>query len=198
VQKENEKPAPLWLVDLDSEGTRFRFCLDPQLGCAQRYREERNAAGQLLCRSEARDFVQSRTGLWLPRVCEVEYFSWPSIPQDVSSTAIMHKTFTVSKISHDRLPVARFVLRYSLPGTAVSDWSHPEAAKKPDKALHYRIPADIEDLDAAIRKAVDGTPYTPRLLRSSHTVRWLILIVNVVLIGLVGYWILRRKHARIS
>jgi len=146
------------VVGLTNGDRRFRFCLDPALGYAVRYREDRNSTGQLVRRSESSDFVECRKGLWLPRSCGVDNFTWLTIPSEITKESLVRTTFAVSAISPDVVPAERFVLRYTVPGTTVSDASMPEARKSQDGRIDYVIPADITDLDAAIQKAIDGKP----------------------------------------
>ena len=156
------------LLELEDKDLNTRFYLDPACGYAVCRREEVTRSGQLAVISTASDFVQFRDpDIWLPRRCDVVYYTWRTIPDVITEKPLAKRTFVVGKIDKHPLPAERFSLRYSMPGTVVVDSTLPQAKQMPKGVLHYVVPADPGDLDAAIQAAADKKPFFPKGLQVS-------------------------------
>ena len=143
----------------DSVTTRFYF--DPAMGFAIRRGEELTSSGELVVRSDMSDFVElSASNVWLPKQCKATYYTWYTVPDVITAEPLTYEHFTVKELDQERIPMERFSLNYTVPGTIVSDATLPQAKDQPEGYVRYSIPADPEDLDAAIRSAVDGRPFT--------------------------------------
>ena len=66
------------------------------------------------------------------------------------------------KIDKRPVPVDRFSLRSSVPGTWVADSTLPQAKQMPRGVLRYVVPANPDHLDAVIQAAVDSKPFFPK------------------------------------
>lgn len=157
------------LLELEDKDLRKRFWLDPTRGHAVCRREFVMRSGQVAEVSRMTDFAKfEKPDIWLPKRCDVVYYTWPTIPEVVTEKPLARRTFVVRGIDKKAIPVERFCLKYTMPGTDISDSTLPQAKELPRGIVDYKVPPDIEDLDAAIQCAIEGQPFVPRALREHN------------------------------
>src|SRR5262249_27648851 len=133
------------------------------------------------------DFQQLGPGsLWLPRKCRIDWHSWPSRP-NLFTPPILVETLTVQEVDQKPPPDATFTLRYEA-GMHLRD-NRPEAAKEFAAGFaRYKVPANPEDLEAAIAESLRQQ----REARQSWFVRHWFLSANLAVLGLFGAVLLFR------
>jgi hypothetical protein len=184
-----------FLIELEDKGRRKRFYFDPSREFAVHRREELTPAGQRLVVAQMRDFVRFHNpDIWLPKRCDVNYHTWRTNPEMITEKPLTYERFVVQKIEKEPIPVERFTLHYTMPGTLVSDASIPQAKELPAGQVTYEVPADQRDLDAVIQHAVDGTPFVPRALQEKRRFRLLCVAVSLLVVGLFVFWLWRRPQ----
>lgn len=181
------------VIELQDQNLRKRFFLDASRAHAVLRREELSESGQLTAVAEMRDFVKfSDPDLWLPKHCDVAYHTWWTIPDVVTDEPLATLKIDVSDINKEKIPLDRFTLAYTTPGTHVADATLPQAEDTPDEVVNYTVPANPRDLDAAIDAAAKDRPFVPSALGGAS--RWFV-IVNIIILALViaavGYQYLR-------
>lgn len=187
------------LLELGGEKLITRFFLDMSRGYAVLRREEETPSGQRTTTSELSAFLKFQNpDIWLPQRCTVAYHTSWTIPGVVTPKPHARRTFVVRRIDRAAIPLARFSLKYTMPRTAVTDSTLPQAKGTRDGLVRYLVPANLEDLDAAIKAAGDGGPFRPAapVQRRRHPMTlffWLIPLVVCVAI-----LVARRFRSRIS
>jgi len=157
------------LLELEDKELKKRFYLDPSRGYAVCRREEVTRSGQTATVSEMSDFVKfDEPDIWLPKRCDVAYYTWRTIPKVITKKPLARRTFVVREIDKEAIPVERFSLKYTAHYTRISDSTLPQAEKLPRGVVRYEMPPDIEDLDVAIQCAIEGKPFVPRALREHN------------------------------
>jgi hypothetical protein len=158
------------MVELEDKERNTRFYLDPACAYAVFRREERTRSGQLTAVSTMSDFVPCRDPkLWLPKRCEVAYYTWQTVPDMITEKPLAKRTFAVRAIDRRPIPLEHFSLKYDTPGTLVIDSTLPQARQMPDGVLRYVVPVDPDDLEAVIQAAADRKPFIPKGLAVSKT-----------------------------
>ena len=184
-----------FLIELEDKGRRKRFYLDPSRDFAVHRREELTPAGQPLVIAQMRDFVRFRNpDIWLPKRCDVNYYTWRTNPEMITEKRLTYERFVVQKIQKEPIPVERFTLNYTMPGTLVADASIPQAKELPEGYVSYEVPADQRDLDAVIQHSIDGTPFVPKALQERRRFRLLCVAVSLLVVGGFVFWLWRRAH----
>lgn len=157
------------LLELGDKDLKKRFYLDPTRGHAVCRREFVTRSGQVAEVSKMSDFAKfEKPDIWLPKRCDVTYYTWPTITEVITEKPLARRTFIVRGIDKKAIPVERFCLKYTMPETVISDSTLPQAKKVPRGIVDYEVPPDIKDLDAAIQCAIEGKPFVPRALREHN------------------------------
>jgi hypothetical protein len=177
------------------------YFLDESRHDAVRMREERNSAGQLLVRCRNSHFSQvDGRPLWLPRTCDVEYYTWPSMQGEVSPEPLFKERYTL--LTMDARPIPPHVfdlgLRYNAPGTEIADATLPGASSTKSGFISYRIPAPSDEADESDGVTPAGMA-SPRLRLLARA--WLALLVVglcALLIGGALWYVRGRRKARSS
>jgi len=129
-----------------------RIWLDPSRGFAMRRRElfdpESGLLKEVLTSSE---FVEDLPGLWLPRRFSKERCGQPRAPEGVRGVPLVRFVYNVTKLALNDTLDPFFTLQFP-PGKVVMDLTQVKEAEKP---VFYRMPADINDLDKAVRQGID-------------------------------------------
>ena len=140
----------------------FSYQLLPEYGYAVCRWEERTPDGKILRSVENGDFMKvPGTEVYLPKRSVVEYYTWVTIPTEVTSQPLLQETFTVENVDTRPIDNRQFCLReaYEKPGTQIADY---KLGKGPHGfGVQYRIPANPEDLDRVIEAATSQDPYHP-------------------------------------
>jgi hypothetical protein len=135
------------------------FFLDPTLQYAVRQWEEWYEPATLLRRCTASGFQKlSGRNVWLPQRCQVDHFTFDTIPDVFTTEPLVSEVFEVSKISLERVPDTSFVINYTEPGTRVNDGTLADAKRDQYGYTRYEIPAQAEDLARVIEIAKKGGP----------------------------------------
>jgi len=145
----------------------FIFYLDPEMQYAVRRLEERYEDGTLLLHVNNEQFQKLEArDLWLPRLCNFDYYTWPSMAGTVLKERIVSRVIEVAGVALNRVPDSQFVLNYTTPGSVITDRSvpgnpagvtfeilHPlhEAASAGNKAEVERLLAEGTDVNARWR-----------------------------------------------
>jgi hypothetical protein len=195
ARKVQERPAPQ---------RRYDFYFDPERAYAVRRLETRDEAGRLLTRADCTEHEQL-TGrvVWMPRQCRVEaYTCTVSGLQDeetlipyVFGSPLYVTQFRVSAFDVKPWPDDRFELKYTAPGTSVQDATFPEV--EGTNGVSYEVPANPEQLGAVIETARAQYRARATAEKRSGTLKVLFLTVNgALVVGLVAYFVVRRRKAR--
>lgn len=182
-------------------GRNISFVVDPKFGYAVRRRIERfSDSGKLVSVTDVSDFTKLREpSLWFPKRCDVAYHAWrKGISTDYGRRVdqarsadyahssderpLFTETLILDAVKTTPIPLQRFMLKYTTPGTSVADSTLPEAKSTPDGRVYYHVPANLDDLQQVIDQARKREPRSWR--------GWLIAlnIVAVVLLILVIVW----------
>ena len=186
------KAVPCTVAEVGYGGGRDTFYLDPSRGYALLRHEKRTVSGKLALSCDNSNFAKLHNiDVWLPRRCEEEHYTWPTIPDQICDEPLIGVTYVVSEVSGDHVSEDRFALRYVEPGTVVSDGTLPGAESHPRGRITYTVPANPKDLDRVIEAAVAGKPFVPSMRWSA--VRLAFVGANVVAVVFVAFWIWQRR-----
>lgn len=189
----------------------YRFYLDPEFSYTVRRWQELTEDGKLQGQADCTDHVKlPGHEIWLPRKCRIAAYISLSFPRKIFKTPYRTDEIEVSKFDTKTVPDELFTLKYTTPGTEVTDRTLPEAKLAPGAdvglgGVTYRIPAKPEDLDRAIEKAraitnaqAEYSPSKARARRNDRRRIALLVVSTVILIGGIVYFIVRyrRKAAR--
>jgi hypothetical protein len=169
------------------------FYLAPEYNHAVRRREDYDDQDRLLAVAECQDFheVAGFDGLWLPRQTSVSYFQFFRKPEVPHGSVVFQNHYTLVSIEKKNTPVEGFKLNYDEPGTIVADDRLPSANDTQFGVINYEVPADPNELNEVIAKAITTASATPRRKR------WILIGVNIVIIWGLGFAIWSaRKHKR--
>jgi hypothetical protein len=155
---------------------RQTIYLAPEHGYALTQSDDQYEDGTLLRRRVNSDFVQLEgRNVWLPRTC-VDHVYWIADSAhgfQMSQAPLWTQTITVSYLSGNVNPDAKFVLTYSQPGAWVADATEPNAPQQ----LYY-VPVPMHNLE---------------LVHWYRRPRVLWLAANVVsIVGVIIYYLRRR------
>jgi hypothetical protein len=183
-----------FVVEVLSGQKKHRFWLDPSLGHAVRRHEVWAASGALAVVVENEDFVKlTNPELWLPRHCRAEWHTDPFRPwKEFSRETALVVDVRATRLERVRVPVEKFTLNYSKPGSYISDARPPGAENGPNGRLNYTVPADAANMEEAIRAAQQRSGYVPP--RRPLFV-W-IIVGSIVLGAAAGVIVLVRKRRR--
>jgi hypothetical protein len=178
-------------VSVADSSRRFEFYLDPTMHYAVRRRDEKLSDGKLALRSTGADFSQvPETNLWLPRTCQIEYYTHDTKGDAVAAKPIYEERISVEDVSHAAVDGRLFSLDQKLEqaGTVVLNRTLTEDGS----AIRYVIPADRRDLDRVIAAARKGETYVP------EPRGWLVWLMafNFVLFTIIVGYALWRSYAR--
>src|SRR5205814_905646 len=88
-----------------------------------------------------------------PQKCLIRsYVADGKYPGEVFNTPLITDVLKVSEYATKPVPEELFTLKYTTPGTNVTDKSLPEASGQPG-GVTYKIPANPQDLDRVIEEA---------------------------------------------
>src|SRR6185369_13855295 len=112
-------------VDISlADGGKQRYTLDAGQGYIQRRRVEWFPSGVVKLEVECSDFVRPTAGLVsLPKRITAVHFS----DSGTDRRPLFSETFTAAEITAERFPDSQFVIKYSKPGSMISDAAMPEA-----------------------------------------------------------------------
>jgi len=175
------------VIDLVTHDRKHHFSLSPPMGYAILRHEERLLSGQLVTASENSEFVRlSDPELWLPKRTHAGMYFLEQLPGKFFPEPVELIDCVVKECKRERVPPEYFSgQHYMIPGVDIADGRPPGAEKAPDHLVHYRIPADPKDLEAAVRAAVEGKEFVPGGRRSLW---WKVIGANVVLLVAVLVW----------
>ncbi len=188
-------------VAISTDNGRHVFYLDPNLHRAVRRHEEYDQQNRLLSITTANDFrsIPNTKNLHLPFQINVQYFQWRRFPASPSKTALFESQYSLLSFEKASSTADEFVLNYkNQSGALVGDDRIATADQRETGLVNYTVPANPQDLDAAIQHAIDGTPFMPRELamRSSRR-RILLLVANGLIIVILGViWYVRKSKQR--
>jgi hypothetical protein len=173
-------------VDVQMDGEKHLFVLDPKRNYALRRRTTYYKTGDISANVDCDDFVQlTDTPLWFPRRIKVEMY----FPGYSNTKPLVLEEYVVSELHNNPIPDSQFVLEYKEPGTHVADGTLPGAETKESGRVSYVVPADPKDLDKAIELATYG-------LQQKRGLPWF-LIGNLVLLTcfVVGILLYRSRKS---
>lgn len=184
--------TPLLRVVIDYNSLRHVFDLDPAKGYAVRRREDTvldtGEKARVVILEDLRQVGD--LPLWLPWQCKTAHYTWASVGTGYDNDPIVDETLTLTKLSTERMPIEYFMLKYTTPGTLVTDFTLVQGKTDEDSGVQYKVPANLEDLDKVIAQA-SGRIETNGLLSR----RYLLILANVaaVVLLIVAIMIHRRR-----
>jgi len=180
-------------VTVLSKDRVYSFQLDRSLNYAVRRQEEQTLDGRTLHIATLSDFHEApgRDTVWLPHRCTVEYCQWRKRPTNPTAEPFLTETYTVTKCESHPVAVKQFLAVYNVPGALIGDGTLPNAEKTEHGQINYTVPANPEDLDRVIERAIDSTPFTISDLATHRGVR-LFVVFNVLLFVAVVFALWRR------
>lgn len=182
------------VVELSTTQQRMRFYLDVSVNYALRRSEELSQSGQMQMMVEMSDFVLlSPSELWLPRQCEVIHYTWHTAPELITEQPLARELYVVQSIDKRPIPVEKFSLQYTMPGTLVSDSTLPEPEGNPGGVVSYEVPADLRLLDATIRSAIDGNPIDSFGIPGRGRMPGLFIFINALALAVFVAWLTSRR-----
>ncbi len=172
-----------------------RLVLDPARSYAVLRSEERGSKGELAVVTDNSEFIRladgNRGAVWLPKRCKVVAHAAPTAPGVYSKTPLLVTDYSVVDFQLSVPSTSLFALdhEYKRPGTAVSTAKIPGADKLPGGRVDFIVPANPEDLDDAVRAALEGKQFTPKsrfpVMRSVLT---FVAIGLAVVVGILAYY----------
>lgn len=182
------------VVELSTAHQLMRFYLDASLGYALRRSEELNRSGQKQIVVEMSDFVRlSSPEVWMPKYCEVIYYTWHTVPELITEVPLARESFVVHTIEKRPIPVEKFSLHYTMPGTLVSDSTLSGPESRPGGIVSYEVPADSRLLDATIQRAMGGKPLGPFGLTGWGRIPGLLVFVTAMALAVLVGWVVTRR-----
>jgi hypothetical protein len=125
----------------------------------------------------------------------VEEYTFVGLRDQVFASPLYVNQFSVSAFDLLPWPYERFELKYTTPGTYVTDGTFPEVEGK--VGISYTIPADAEQLDAVIAAARANYHTREKADQRTARLRALLYSVNgVLLVCLIVYYFVRLRKAR--
>lgn len=174
---------------------KFVYLLDPALHYAVRQQEEWYEPNSLLRRCVASHFQKlSDRQLWLPWKCEIDYYTFDTLPGVVSQEPIVSETFDVSQVGVGRVADSSFVINSSEPGTRVNDGTLADAKQDRHGYTRYVIPARAADLAQVIEMAKRGGPASLPNNGGWSYGKSFIAINAVVVLALASFLFVRRQR----
>jgi len=169
-------------VKLEEPKLIHLFLLEPDKAYAlRRHTEIVKNSGQTARVVECRDYQNVKApSLWLPKRCQIDYYTWETIFPTCSHEPIVNETLSLDSVATARMPTTMFVLKYSTPGTFVTDFTAPKAQRS------YRVAAKAEDLKSGIDAA-------KKLIESPKRI-WLLVLNLVAIAVLIGVFLWRRRR----
>ena len=158
IRLDNVETSTCLSVIVTTQEGRVAFWLDVDKQYAVRKRVSYNYLGKKLTTTVNSEFAEINSPhVWLPKRSVVSHYTWPTIPDNISSDPIVLTDIVVKDLSQKVWPPERFVINATRPGSFVMD-SRPEASKMPGAArrdnklglIHYRLNASPEDLARAV------------------------------------------------
>jgi hypothetical protein len=181
--------SPMTAVGITKDGQRSRFVFDPARHYALRRRTITYETNDTSATTDCQDFIKlPNSHLWLPRRFEIAQ-NYPKATGP--GKPLFTETMTVTEIHNDPIPDAQFVLNYTKPGTHISDATLPGAGSSKSRRISYVVPANPEDLAAAIRTATEGLA-SPKSKLSAIAL-WLNIAIVILIVVFLFYR--RWKHA---
>ena len=172
------------VIVVKKDGQQHRFALDQTRGYALRQRTVSYESPKMSATINCQDFIQLRNSdLWLPKRVNVAQFYY----EVVQNKPLFTETMTATEINNDLIPESHFVLTYSKPGTHISDATVPGAELSKTGRISYIVPANPEELEAAIHAAINNVSPKPSLI--SKRVIW----ANVAIIFLLAVGFITRR-----
>jgi len=187
---------PCVRVELVGSSSTDIFHLRKSCAYAVSRREELSASGRVTTVSTASEFVRfGDPEIWLPKRCDVLYYTWNTIPGEITDKPLARRTFIVRSVDKGRVPLQRFTLNYRMPFTRIADSTLPQSKHAPKGVLQYMVPPNPADVDAAIEAAAKRRTYVPSGLRYNNLLRFGLvgagLLAFAVGIGIVVKRLLR-------
>jgi hypothetical protein len=174
---------------------REKFWLDPAHSYAVVRRELYDpGSGLLVTRRENSEFAEVRPGIRLPYAFRFEICAAAAAPEPYRGKPMMRYNYRVTKLSVNDVPDSQFELPIE-PGTTVVDVTHssPKGTSEAQRAISYVMPADKNQLDETLRRAIEARDEPNR---SAAKTWWVVAAVNVVLVVVAGaVWLRRTKAA---
>jgi hypothetical protein len=171
---------------------QYVYYLDPVYGYAVRRYEEIGNDGRLRRRSNCTEHQKlPEYEIWLAKKCITDFYvADGTYPGKVFDAPLLTESAEVTEFSTKVVGADVFTLKYTVAGTTVVDKSLPESKFKKD-GVTYRVPANPEDLDAAIEDAKS-------MARTNYYVSVRSRIVRVSLVvgffGVLALLVFRRKR----
>jgi hypothetical protein len=175
----------------------YIYYLDPQLCYAVRRFQELATDGRLRVQSDCTEH-QKLAGyeIWLARKCRIDYYvADGTYPGEIFDTPFAGDVLEFSEFGTKPVPDEQFTLRYTTPGTSVTDMTLPEAKTAEGGAVSYKVPANPEDLDRVIEEARALTRAEASHRKWQKVVKIVLIVGNAgALAGLVVYLVVRYRR----
>jgi hypothetical protein len=155
----------------------YVFFLDPRMRYAVRCEEQRYRDGTLLFQRKNEEFEQVKgRELWLPRKSTKDCYTFSSVPATYFKSPIMTQVIEVSEIDLGSIADDQFVLKYTKPGTLITDQTIPGGD------VSYQVAATLQALD-------DDLAAQSKLTQSPRKWGWpLVILVNSIVVVGLGAW----------
>ena len=163
----------------------FNFWLVSKYGAAVKKFTIESLDGKLVQDIENHDFFKlPNKSVYIPKKTTVNYYSYHTIPFDISDTPIFTDEYTLVEASTKKISDKQFDLRtkYSIPGTQIGDRTLQDT---PD-GVQYIVPANPADMGRVIEGALTGGNFTPTPLASRFAAIscWTIMLAGT---GMIVY-----------
>jgi len=173
--------------------------LDPELGYAVRRWQQLSEAGQLRIQSDCTEHKKlPGHEIWLPAKCRTDFYIAGDYPGESFNTPFWIDVMEVSEFGTKPVPDEQFTLKYTIPGSEITDNTLPEA-KLGEGPVSYTVPALPQDLDRVIEEARTLNREKAGSAKRRNTFKTVLIVGNTVaLAGLLVYLVVRyrRKAAR--
>jgi hypothetical protein len=184
--------------ELTSRKLKYVVDLDSDLGYAVRRWQQLSEDGRLRTQSDCTEHEKlPGYEIWLPRKCRTDYYIYEgTFPGEVFDTPLEITLMDVSEFGTKPVADEQFTLKYTIPGTQITDYTLPES-KLGSGGVSYRIPANPEDLDSAVEEARELTQAMAGRDKWSNALKMALLVGNVVALGgfLVFFVVRYRRKA---
>ena len=187
---------PCQKIVLNQGSTQYLFVIDQSLDYSVRSFEKRTSEGRLIESATASDFMrlEGDEAIWLPKNCVIEYHQWRGSPSRPSARPLFRESYSLLRIDRGEIPPSNFEVMYTNPGASIADGSLPEAENSATQRIEYLVPANPDDLDAAIKHAIDGTPFVPSHLRGKRNATLVVFLANLALLLIIVAIFARRRY----
>lgn len=181
-------------VAISTKGKRFVLYYDESLHYALRRQEEYDQENRLVRVVIANRFrkIPKTQSLYLPYEIKLEYYQQFGKPAAPYPEVLFDEYYVLESFDKASTPASDFELIPKV-GTLVGDDRLPTAGERETGLVHFTMPASIDDLDAAIQHAIDGTPFVPSDLGGSNRSRLLLIAVNILAILFISVAVWRRR-----